>query len=84
MENRTTAPEVLEAAISEIVRTNGKILEEYLGEMVRSTVEEALNRLLGAPCGSHLRRGALRAESGQGGGAGHYRRKLKIKAEDES
>ena len=40
MENRTTAPEVLEEAMSEIARTNGKILEEHLGELVRSTVEE--------------------------------------------
>lgn len=48
MKNRTTAPKVLEAAISEIVRTNGKILEEHLGEMVRSTVEDILNGLLDA------------------------------------
>jgi len=45
MENRTTVLEVLEEAMSEIVRTNGKILEEHLGKMVRSTVEETLNGL---------------------------------------
>jgi len=67
MENRTTTPEVLEAAVSEIVRTNGKIFEEDIGETVRSAVEETLNGLLDAPCGSHLRRGAQRTKPRQGG-----------------
>ena len=81
MENRTTAPEVLEAAMSEIVRTNGKILEEHLGEMVRSTVEETLNGLLDAEadhiCGAgRYERSPDRVDSR----SGHYQRKLKTKA----
>jgi len=77
MENRTTAPEVLEAEMSEIARTNGKILEE----MVRSTVEEVLNGLLDAEadhiCGAeHYERSPDRVDSR----SGHYQRKLKTKA----
>ena len=81
MENRTTAPEVLEAAMSEIARMNGKILEEHLGEMVRSTVEETLNGLLDAEadhiCGAErYERSPDRVDSR----IGHYQRKLKTKA----
>ncbi len=81
MENRTTAPEVLEEAMSEIVRTNGKILEEHLGELVRSTVEETLNGLLDAEadhiCGAErYERSPDRVDSR----SGHYQRKLKTKA----
>jgi transposase-like protein len=77
MENRTTAPEVLEAEMSEIARTNGKILEE----MVRSTVEEVLNGLLDAEadhiCGAErYERSPDRVDSR----SGHYQRKLKTKA----
>ena len=81
MENRTTAHEVLEEAMSEIVRTNGKILEEHLGELVRSTVEETLNGLLDAEadyiCGAErYERSPDRVDSR----SGHYQRKLKTKA----
>lgn len=81
MENRTTAPEVLEAAMSEIARTNGKILEEHLGEMVRSTVEETLNGLLDTEadhiCGAgRYERSPDRVDSR----SGHYQRKLMTKA----
>ena len=81
MENRTTAPEVLEEAMSEIVRTNGKILEEHLGELVRSTVEETLNGLLDAEadhiCGAErYERSPDRVDSR----SGHYQRKLKTKS----
>ena len=81
MENRTTAPEDLEAAMSEIVRTNGKILEEHLGEMVRSTVEETLNGLLDAEadhiCGAErYERNPDKVDSR----SGHYQRKLMTKA----
>ena len=67
MENRTAAPKVLEAAMSEIASTNGKILEEHLGEIIRTTVEETLN-------------GLLDAEAERICGAERYERKLQTKA----
>lgn len=69
--------------MSEIVRTNGKIMEEHLGEMVRSTVEETLNRFLDAEA-DHIY-GAERYERSPYSCSvdsrfGRYQRRLKTKA----
>ena len=67
--------------LSQVIKINEAQIQNHLGEMVRSTVEETLNAMLDAEA-DHLCN-AKRYERSQGrvdGRAGHYTRKLHTKA----
>jgi hypothetical protein len=60
-------------------------IRDHLGEMVRGTVEEALNAMLDAEADRRLRRRALRAQAEpEGTRAGRYKRSLETPASQVS
>jgi putative transposase len=79
MQNSTSAP--AEKELSNIIKIDEGQIQQHLGEMVRSTVEETLNDMLDAEADRLCN--AKRYERSQGrtdGRAGHYKRKLHTKA----
>jgi putative transposase len=79
MQNSTSAP--AEKDLSNIIKIDEGQIQQHLGEMVRSTVEETLNDMLDAEADRLCN--AKRYERSQGrtdGRAGHYKRKLHTKA----
>ena len=79
MQNRTSAR--AEKDLSNVIKIDEGQIQQHLGEMVRSTVEETLNAMLDAEA-DHLCH-ARRYEHTEGRTdqrAGHYRRKLHTQA----
>lgn len=79
MQNRTSAP--AEKNLSQIIKIDEGQVQQHLGEMVRSTVEETLNAMLDAEA-DHLCNAQRyeRTEARTDQRAGHYKRKLHTKA----
>ena len=79
MQNRTSA--AAEKNLSQIIRIDEGQVQQHLGEMVRSTVEETLNAMLDAEADQlcHARR-YEHTEDRTDQRAGHYRRKLHTQA----
>ena len=79
MQNSTSAP--AEKNLSQVIKIDEGQIQQHLGEMVRSTVEETLNAMLDAEA-DHLcnaqRYEHTEARTDQR--AGHYKRKLHTKA----
>ena len=64
-----------------IIQLNEEVIREHLGEMVRSTVEETLNRMLDAEADKLCNAEKFqRSEGRTDTRAGHYQRKLQTKA----
>jgi transposase-like protein len=79
MQNSTSAN--AEKNLSNVVKIDEAQIQQHLGEMVRSTVEETLNAMLDAEA-DHLcnARRYERSEARTDQRAGHYKRKLHTKA----
>jgi transposase-like protein len=79
MQNSTSAP--AEKNLSQIIKIDEGQIQQHLGEMVRSTVEETLNAMLDAEA-DHLCSAQRyeRTEARTDQRAGHYKRKLHTKA----
>jgi putative transposase len=79
MQNRTSAN--TEKNLSNVVKIDEAQIQQHLGEMVRSTVEETLNAMLDVEA-DHLcnARRYERTEARTDQRAGHYKRKLHTKA----
>lgn len=79
MQNRTSAD--TEKNLSNVITIDEGQVQQHLGEMVRSTVEETLNAMLDAEADHlcHARR-YERTEARTDQRAGHYQRKLHTKA----
>ena len=79
MQNSTSA--IAEKNLSNVVRIDEAQIQQHLGEMVRSTVEETLNAMLDAEA-DHLCNAQRyeRTEARTDQRAGHYKRKLHTKA----
>jgi len=79
MQNSTSAS--VEKNLSNVIKIDEAQVEQHLGEMVRSTVEETLNAMLDAEA-DHLCNAQRyeRTEARTDQRAGHYKRKLHTKA----
>jgi transposase-like protein len=66
-----------------IIRFNEVAIKDHLGEMVRSTVEETLNKMLEAEVLCNTKK-YQRSKARMDTRAGHYQRKLHTKAGDVS
>ncbi len=79
MQNSTSAP--AEKNLSQVIKIDEAQIQEHLGEMVRSTVEETLNGLLDAEADQLCNaRRYEHTEARTDQRAGHYERKLHTKA----
>ena len=79
MQNSTSAP--AEKDLSNIIKIDEGQIQQHLGEMVRSTVEETLNDMLDAEADRLCNAKRYeRSEERTDSRAGHYKRKLHTKA----
>jgi len=79
MQNSISAP--VEKNLSQVIKIDEAQIQEHLGEMVRSTVEETLNGLLDAEADQLCQaRRYEHTEARTDQRAGHYQRKLHTKA----
>ena len=79
MQNSTSAP--VEKNLSQIIKIDEGQIQQHLGEMVRSTVEETLNAMLDAEADQLCNAQRYEhTESRTDQRAGHYKRKLHTKA----